>query len=70
MLLLGLLATLGPPVLEPDLHARLGQVDLQSHLLAHENVRIAGFAEEGLENVELRAGEGGPFAALLATGVT
>lgn len=51
------------------LNARLGQVDLDGHLLPHEDVRVAGLGEERLEHVELRPREGGPLAALFARGL-
>ena len=47
------------------LHAGLGQVDLERHLLAHEDVLVARFGEQRLEHVELRACESGPLAPLL-----
>lgn len=52
-------------VLIPCLNSGLGQVDFQRHLLPHEDVRVAGFSEQRLQHVELRAGEGGPLPALL-----
>lgn len=63
--MLELLAALGAAVLEPDLYSRLGQVDLEGDLLAHEDVRIARLAEEGLQDVQLGTGECGAFSSLL-----
>ena len=54
-----------PAVLEPDLHARLGQADLHGDLLAHEDVRVARLHEQRLEHVELRACERRALAPLL-----
>ena len=54
-----------PAVLEPDLHARLGQADLHRNLLAHEDVRVARLHEQRLEHVELRACERRALAPLL-----
>ena len=47
------------------LHAGLRQVDLQRHLLPHEDVRVPGLSEQRLQDVELRAGEGGSLPPLL-----
>lgn len=47
------------------LHPGLGQVDLQRHLLPHEDVRVARLGKQRLQDVELRPGEGGPLPALL-----
>jgi hypothetical protein len=47
------------------LDTRLGQVDLQSDLLPHEYVRVAGLPEKGLEDVELSSGERRPLTPLL-----
>ena len=48
------------------LNPGLRQVDLDGHLLAHEDVRVARLAEQVLQHVQLLAGEGGPLPALLA----
>ena len=42
----------------------LGQVDLQSHLLPHEDVRVARLGEQGLQDVQLGAGESGALPTL------
>lgn len=47
------------------LHSGLRQVDLQRHLLPHEDVRVARLGEQRLQDVELRPREGGAFPALL-----
>lgn len=46
------------------LYSRFWQVDLQRHFLPHEDVRVSSFLEEGLQNVELGPGKGGPLPAL------
>lgn len=48
LLLLLLLAALGATVLEPHLNPGLRKVDLERDLFAHENVRVAGLAEQRL----------------------
>lgn len=48
-----------------DLDAGLWQVDFESHLLPHEDVRVAGLGKQRLQDVELRSGERRPFATLL-----
>lgn len=68
LLLLRLLPALGPSVFEPNLDTRFGQVDLEGDFFAHEDVRVACFGEQRLEDVELAARERRPFAALLPTG--
>lgn len=60
-----LLPALGPTVLEPNLHPGLWQIDLEGHFFAHEDVRVARLGEEGFQDVQLGAGEGGAFASLL-----
>ena len=50
------------------LDTRFGQVDLEGDFFAHEDVRVACFGEQRLEDVELAARERRPFAALLPTG--
>lgn len=47
------------------LDSGLRKVDFQRHLLPHEDVRVAGFGEQSLQDVQLRAGEGGPLPPLL-----
>lgn len=47
------------------LHTWLRQVDLESHLLPHEDVWVAGLGEERLQDVQLCSGEGGALPALL-----
>jgi len=48
------------------LDAGLGEVDLQGHLLPHEDVRVARLREQRLQDVQLRPGERGALPALLA----
>lgn len=50
------------------LNARFGEVDLQGHLLSHEDVRIPSLSEQVLQHVELGPGERRPFSALFARG--
>lgn len=50
------------------LDSGLRQVDLERHLLPHEDVRVAGFGEQSLQDVELGAREGGAFTSLLPGG--
>ncbi len=66
--LLGLLLAtpLGPAILEPDLDAHLGQVDLDGELLAAVHVRVVGLLEGALELVQLKGGECGAVASVLA----
>lgn len=47
------------------LDSGLRQVDLQSHLLPHEDVRVPGFGEQSLQDVELGARKSGAFTSLL-----
>lgn len=47
------------------LHSGLREVDLQRHLLPHKDVRVARLCEQRLQDVELRAGEGGALPPLL-----
>lgn len=47
------------------LDSGLRQVDFQSDLLPHEDVRVPGFGEQSLQHVELGAGEGCPLPPLL-----
>lgn len=56
------------PVSRAHLHARFGEVDLEGHLLSHEDVRVPGLAEQVLQHVELGPGERRPFSALFARG--
>ena len=51
--------------MRPHLNAGLGQVDLEGHLLAHEDVGVARLGEQVLEHVQLSAREGRPLAPLL-----
>ena len=46
-------APLGPPVLEPDLDARLGKIDAHRQLLAKEHVRVVRPLEGTLELLQL-----------------
>lgn len=50
------------------LDSGLRQVDLERHLLAHEDVWVAGLGEQRLEDVQLRAREGGALPPLLPRG--
>jgi hypothetical protein len=63
-----LLPPLGPPVLEPHLDARLGQVDPEGQLLAEEHVGVVGLVEGPLQLLQLVVGEGRPVSALLPLG--
>lgn len=55
-----------PPVLWPAyLDTWLWQVDLEGHFLPHEDVRVPGFGEERLQDVQLRPREGRALSALL-----
>jgi len=47
------------------LHPGLRQVDLQRHLLPHEDVRVSRLGEQRLQDVQLRARERGPLPPLL-----
>ena len=60
------LAPLGASVLEPDLDARLAQLEAERELFAREHVRILGLGELELELIQLIGGEGGARAAYLA----
>ena len=62
------LAPLGAPILEPDLDARLRQVEAHGELFAREHVRVLGLVEGALQLVQLVGGEGGARAAYLAAG--
>ena len=53
-------APLGSSVLEPDLHARLIQIEFERQLLARENVGVGGALERSLQLVQLVCREGGP----------
>jgi hypothetical protein len=48
-----------------NLDSRLGQIDFECNLLAHEDVGISRLAEQRLEDVELGSGEGCSFSSLL-----
>lgn len=50
------------------LDSGLRQVDLEGHLLPHEDVRIARFGKQRLKDVQLRACEGGALPTLLTRG--
>uniref|UniRef100_A0A182UKM9 Uncharacterized protein n=1 Tax=Anopheles melas TaxID=34690 RepID=A0A182UKM9_9DIPT len=54
------LAPLGPPVLEPDLDARLGKIDAHRQLLAKEHVRVVRPLEGTLELLQLERVERRP----------
>lgn len=56
---------LGSSLLLQYLDTWLRQVDLEGHLLPHEDVWVAGLWEERLQDVQLCAGEGGALPALL-----
>lgn len=47
------------------LDSGLGQVDLEGHLLPHEDVRVARLGEQRFQDVQLCPGEGGALPALL-----
>lgn len=47
------------------LDSGLRQVDLERHLLPHEDVRVPGLGEQSLQHVELGARERGAFTSLL-----
>ena len=47
------------------LNSGFWQVDFESHLLSHEDVWVACFLEEGLQNVQLGTGEGCALPPLL-----
>lgn len=49
-----------------DLYSGLRQVDFQGHFLAHEDIRIARFSEQGLEHIELSPSECRSFPTLLS----
>ena len=49
------------------LNPRLWQVDLESDLLPHEDIRVARLLEQRLQHVQLRAGEGRALPPLLLT---
>jgi hypothetical protein len=46
------------------LNPGLWQVNLERHLLPHENVGVASLLEQGLQHVQLRTGKGRPFSSL------
>jgi hypothetical protein len=60
-----LLAPLSASVLEPHLHARLGQVDAQRHLFAQKHVRVVRLLEQRLQFLQLLRRERRPVATLL-----
>ena len=64
-----LLSALCPSVFEPNLDPRFREVDLEGHLLPHEDVWIPGLVEQGLQNVELGSGEGRALPTLFSTRV-
>lgn len=47
------------------LHPGFRQVDLEGHLLSHEDVWVAGLGEQCLQDVQLCPGEGGALPTLL-----
>ena len=59
------LAPLGPSVLEPDLDARLAELQLARELLAREHVRVRGALEGALQLLQLVSGERGASLLLL-----
>lgn len=61
-----LLLPLRPPVLEPDLHLRLGQAEAEGEVEALADAQIARRLELVLEGDELLVGEGGPRPPRLA----
>ena len=66
--LLDLLAKFGSSVLEPNLNPGLGLIDLESHLLPHEKIRIPSFLKESVQCVELSSGKCGSFSLYLPMG--
>lgn len=46
------------------LDSGLGQVDFEGHLLSHEDVWVAGFGKQSLEDVQLCACKGGALPTL------
>ena len=50
------------------LNTWLGQVDLQSNLLPHEDVWVARLGEQGLQDVQLGASESGALPTLFPGG--
>lgn len=48
------------------LHSSFSQVYLECQLFTRVDVRVVGLGEDPLQLLELRAGEGGPDAPLLA----
>lgn len=63
---LGLLAPLGAPVLEPNLHAPLVQAQAACERLPGERIRVGRLLECALEHAELVACEHGPGRGWLA----
>lgn len=61
----GLLTTFRSSILEPNLYSGFWQVDFHCNFLSHEDVRIAGFAKQTLQNIQLSTGEGSSFSSLL-----
>lgn len=59
---------MGPGTRTPHLNPGLGQIDLQSHLLAGIHIRVLGLGEQGLQLLQLASREGGPFPPLLSWG--
>lgn len=52
----------------PHLNPGLGQVDLQSHLLAGVDIRVLGLGKQRLQFLQLAPGKGGPLPPLLPRG--
>lgn len=53
---------------EAHLDSGFRQVDLQGHLLSHEDVRVPRLVEQTLQQVELGPSEGRPLSPLFARG--
>lgn len=61
-----LLLPLRPPVLEPDLHLRLGEAEAEGEVEALADAQVAGGLELVLQGHQLLVGEGGPGPARFA----
>ena len=51
------------------LDSGLGKVDLEGHLLPHEDVWVARFGKQSLKDIQLCACEGGALPTLFTRGV-
>ena len=59
------MSALCPPVFEPDLYPGLWQVDLERHLLSHEDVWVVSLTETSLQFIQLARREPGSVSLLL-----